>query len=1037
MGKSKELYDIESLEENMDITFDDVVNFWMTLFPEIKSVDDLKKLLKDSSETELKDLEKAYYENSKINNTHKIFEHTCKEEINLDGIFDEIQKRYQWTYFFQPIVGYYAEDLYEFVEKSLVIEDKKILFSQILSATVKNLYDLAFKVLILETNIARMENRLVGDTPKQKAGYFIEVLLRDKGYLTNLYSEYSELTRLMDLTVRNTFSYVKEIITNTENEIKTLEKDFGKGKALGKLKEISLGEGDTHNSGKTVGMLTFSSDIKLIYKPRFLDLESRFCEFVDWINNQNIAQFKDLKACKLHTIKGAGWMEFIENIECSNEEQIKNFYIRTGQLLNILYMFNAKDFHYENLIAQGENPILIDLETLLHPDLFEGDINEFAADIKAMKLINDSVKGIALLPTQIINNKTDKVLEIGGLCGETDQEAPFKSIFIKDYDTDEICIENGYGIMEPKMNNPIINGKRVSSDKFVKEIKIGFENVYRWILNNKNVYADKIKELFGDCICRIIFRPTNAYCQLINTSYHPDLLRNRIDRDVYLHRIAVIGSSKEIIEAELKDMFIGDVPYFSTYVNKNIVLSSRKEQLKSLCNKTTLDSIVERIQEINEKDLDRQLAFIDISYINKLDNKGRTFTKIDFQENEHGTKIEKNKLLNTAKLIGDYVIEKSITGKKDGVIDRTWIGSMEIGDATSLITPVGLDLYTGNTGIALFLAYLGAFANEDKYKKAALEAVEPIIRYLDELKDAANEKIGVFNGVTGWLYSIFHIGHILKEKRLLDYVQKRISIIKEIDEKTQCHDIISGYAGALGALLSIYEKAEDKEFKETLIELCKHMFRKIKESSADVKEKDGITWGKEGYVGYSHGNAGIEAQLIRLYMITKDNSILEIIKDAISYDRAMFDEKSNNWKKQLDKDEISYAWCHGAPGMLLSRIMMVEAGYDDEKIGKEINIAIETMKKKCFGMDYCLCHGDIGNLRILNYAAKVLNDNTLKLQCEATLDVFMNNYFIESFNKGDFKQTENTSLMLGPTGIGYGLLQFYEPNIMPEILSLT
>lgn len=155
-------------------------------------------------------------------------------------MFDKIQKQYQWTYFFRPVIEYYSEDLYEFIQKSLIIEDKEELFFGILSTTVKNLYELAFKVLILETNVARMENRLVGDTPKQKAGYFIKVLLRDKDYLMNLYSEYSELTRLMDLTVRNTFSYVKEIIESTGNEMKSLEENFGQGKVIGKIANISL-----------------------------------------------------------------------------------------------------------------------------------------------------------------------------------------------------------------------------------------------------------------------------------------------------------------------------------------------------------------------------------------------------------------------------------------------------------------------------------------------------------------------------------------------------------------------------------------------------------------------------------------------------------------------------------------------------------------------------------------------------------------------------------------------------------------------------
>ena len=40
---------------------------------------------------------------------------------------------------------------------------------------------------------------------------------------------------------------------------------------------------------------------------------------------------------------------------------------RQGGYLAILYALEATDFHFENLIAAGEQPVLIDLETLFHP----------------------------------------------------------------------------------------------------------------------------------------------------------------------------------------------------------------------------------------------------------------------------------------------------------------------------------------------------------------------------------------------------------------------------------------------------------------------------------------------------------------------------------------------------------------------------------------------------------------------------------------------------------------------------------------------
>ena len=46
---------------------------------------------------------------------------------------------------------------------------------------------------------------------------------------------------------------------------------------------------------------------------------------------------------------------------------MRRFYHRQGALLALLYVLDGTDMHYENLIAVGEQPVLVDVETLFHP----------------------------------------------------------------------------------------------------------------------------------------------------------------------------------------------------------------------------------------------------------------------------------------------------------------------------------------------------------------------------------------------------------------------------------------------------------------------------------------------------------------------------------------------------------------------------------------------------------------------------------------------------------------------------------------------
>src|SRR3712207_8377597 len=42
------------------------------------------------------------------------------------------------------------------------------------------------------------------------------------------------------------------------------------------------------------------------------------------------------------------------------------YYERAGMLLCLFYVLEGTDCHYENIIASGEYPVLIDTETLMH-----------------------------------------------------------------------------------------------------------------------------------------------------------------------------------------------------------------------------------------------------------------------------------------------------------------------------------------------------------------------------------------------------------------------------------------------------------------------------------------------------------------------------------------------------------------------------------------------------------------------------------------------------------------------------------------------
>src|SRR5205807_6133473 len=61
------------------------------------------------------------------------------------------------------------------------------------------------------------------------------------------------------------------------------------------------------------------------------------------------------------------WEEFVTHRACRTPEEVERFYTRMGMTIRLLQLLEGRDFWLDNLVAHGEYPAFIDLETLLQP----------------------------------------------------------------------------------------------------------------------------------------------------------------------------------------------------------------------------------------------------------------------------------------------------------------------------------------------------------------------------------------------------------------------------------------------------------------------------------------------------------------------------------------------------------------------------------------------------------------------------------------------------------------------------------------------
>jgi len=1034
---------------NVSLDCGDVIEYWLTLFPELDGEDELHNVLMQVSASDLRTLAVQAMEPPVVEQNEFLTELIPYKSRHLkDDLLVKMRKEMLFFSFYEPILAYFADRYNDGLQTISIVADKEDFLRSSVVVVAEALTALAQRTMILEINIARLQGNLRGEDSQQRFDDFRCRLLADERFLTELYREYSTLTQVLCNKAQESFTNLLDILRQTEQEAAALADVFHAGEPIGRIVSVETDMGDTHNGGKSVAQLVFDTGLRLVFKPRNMGIEVAFQSLLTWLNEQSGAGIAGMRTVEIHESQDGecGWMEFVTNEECRDREGMAQFYVRTGQLLAVLYTVNAMDFHFENLIAHGEHPVLIDLETLFHHKVKGLTNNPFISNSieLAQGILEDSVYSIGLLPQRISNrvDNQDVSLEISGFGAETDQLAPFKSMSIENVGSDTIHIGKQLGIVYANKNNPKVNGEVGRSEHYMEEIQRGFETVYRWILGCKEEFVQKLHQLFAGGHIRYVVRPTYIYGQLLSTSYHPDFMRDSVHRDVLIHRIGILASDKmrPLLGSERHDLLRGDVPYFKANVDNTSLIDSRGNHFTGFFDQTPFEQVAGKIRnKFSEHDLRQQLRFIRMSFRAKATDVKKEETGVRFAAEATESSSTAAEWMELATKIGEHIIENSIFDQDEqGQIDRTWISTVLEGrdEIQWSLAPVGNDLYNGNSGIALFLGYLGKITGREEFTQAALEAAYSVIKEVEILKLDHPYLNGAYNGLSGYFYMIALLGELTNDEKLLRIMEERLPFLHDIASGDNVYDLIGGSTGSLAITLALYDRMENPELKQQLLTIARANYEHLKNHCVEL-ENGRVVWESNVTIpctGYSHGNAGIATYLSRLAIITGDTEIHSFAQKVLAFERDLFDAEYQNWYTNLLERRMVLAWCHGAPGILLSRVLMKSFGYCDDTLDQEIESALHTTIHKSFGHNPSYCHGDLGNLEIVGLAAQVLGDADLQARCLATFGQLFEEVLVKRWDNGVMRGTDSMSLMVGLAGFGYSLLRHAKPQEVPPVL---
>ncbi|MDF2657557.1 MAG: lanthionine synthetase [Paenibacillus sp.] len=933
---------------------------------------------------------------------------------------------------------------------------------------LRELAEVAWKTLDLEFKLFRIGSfSLPGST--EQYDRFVRRLL--EGDWFRLMQEYSVLARLMATAVLRWADSLQEFLRRYDEDEVWRDGRLTSGTAsTGIIERLALGESDRHNGGRTVVIAMLEGGGKVVYKPKPLRIDTAYAALLAWLREHGAPG--ELAAAFTVDRGEYGWQSFVACRPCTSEAEAARYYRNAGALVAISWLLGGSDLHRENVISSGVAPIPVDVEVYMQPD---PDANwppeEVPSDAErqARETIARSVLCSSLLP-EWVKLEPDTGVDVSGLFSWLGMDEGQRTVRrFKFANTDAMKIGVVVDTESRADNDPHTSGCAFDVGRDIPAMLGGFRHMYDFLLALREalMVADGPLAAFGSLATRFLFRSTAVYGQLLENSWHPDALKDGVDRDIRLEAMCRYVASDEeeydrwpIVLRELAALRVMDVPYFRLNAGEVRLADQQGAYGPMLFRRSGRVRLLERVRAMSAADRELQLSLIRGALYTKFAGAGRGQMPASAAElaadNETvgsggvlgsrtqaavfaATKKECAKLLHAATAIADRLSRRAITAD-DGT--RTWIVP-GFGSVIPRQRPISYHLYGGSCGIALMYAALYRSTGDGRAREETLLALHLLRRRLAE-RDAdddplARMTIGGFSGLGSIVYTFVRISQMIGEPPLLREAIAAAELVT--DEKIAADnrfDLMDGAAGALLGLLALHRATGEAEH----LRLAKRCGEHLLTSRAKLPSgHDGWQVNGKALAGFSHGAAGIAYALLKLHQAAPDPRLAEAADEAIRYERDIFDRERGVWPDLREGSEdgagLVDAWCNGAAGIGLARLAGL-AALDNPDIRSDIDTAIGIVHppRREHGKD-CVCCGHMGRAELLLSASLKLGRGDLAGEARRRALRFAEKYGKPgSDDDCSLPLYEEPSFFQGIAGIGYELLRFRSPELLPNVLVL-
>ncbi|MCZ4549754.1 type 2 lanthipeptide synthetase LanM [Gordonia rubripertincta] len=891
--------------------------------------------------------------------------------------------------FYRPVMQSATDALNALAASPVIADDSRGgVREQLESALARKVEMESFRVLISDFHEHRQRWGLPSDAESTTALDRYSALLTSESVRADILTRHPVLAKNLEVVQRNFVRSVEELIDHYAADLAVL-RDEGWIRGDDLISTIVATGSDSHNGGRQVFIVTQESGVKIVYKPRPLAID-RFVRTLFERVSEVVGVSLDRCVPRVLDRGEHGWQEFIQADRSVTTEEAERYFYRFGVTTMVLGAIGTSDMHHENVVACGEYPCFVDVETALRPD--NGVLDDSLAHLLVNRM-KQAPTTTMLLPIQIPNGPFDVIL--AGIGVPREQVSERKSFQMSDRDTDAVSVFRKTFTYNHSDNLVRIGTAVVDPLDHFETIRSGYLACFEAIRSGR-IDIDGVFDLFPELPVRYLVRATTVYAQFIDAATHPDYLSSPDEYGRLLGLLKAPSSYNDagqefITSTESADMHNRDVPYFS------VDAGSRRLGTRSVVGPEVFDRSPRSITRDSITALRETSGLVHEFVLEESLNElvGEGVASPLWKSGVFASTLRAGPTPQAGEAVAEIVSELAHRHEDPDGPQVGWVYGGG-GPSSPTLVPGTLVAFHDGGGIPVFLdRAAGAGLAASSFAEAAARGHQRLAEeYRNVLRDSPES---VFSGEAGALFGAVPLMDNMFDELLT-------TIWDRFEAGTAETDVAGGVAGVL---LMLSAQHTDR--------------RVLRGRAADlVAEAPRRLWAAEGHsdrawFDLAHGRLGTAWAAARAADSTGDDRLLGEVADWII---AALDTDSHSEGGEF---KGSKAWCAGSAGVaLVAGEVLTRAGRIDALPTGRMSGLLDHMTtiKTTNPADLSVCHGGSGVIQSLLALQPWLLEDELLARAVDYRDRLYSHAVAHGYSTGTAGKTSTLGYMLGWAGIG-------------------